>query len=95
MKVEKSLSVNFTLMPTNLEKWSRTVDFGIQDNMAMTFNYMSEIVVESILSKTEQSFEPNATFNQMMNGVNVLKVGSSVSIFYGHILTSYFWHWKF
>jgi hypothetical protein len=80
VKVEKSLSVNFTLMPTNLERWSRTVDFGIHDNMAMTFNYMSNIVVESILSKTEQFFEPNATYNQMKNGVDVLKVGSSVSI---------------
>lgn len=79
MKVEKSLSVNFTLMPTNLERWSRTDDFGIHENMAMTFNYMSNIVVESILSKTEQFFEPNATYNQMQNGVDVLKVGSNVS----------------
>lgn len=80
VKVENSLSVNFTLMPTNMENWSRTVDFGVSENMDMTFNYMSNMIVESNLANMERIYEPNALYTQMESGVAVLKVGSSVSI---------------
>jgi hypothetical protein len=78
VKVEWNTSVNFTLAPENLNQWSEKNDFGFLENSSPVLNYMSNIMIESALANLERLFEVNAEFVKVGDGVDVLKIGSTV-----------------
>ncbi|XP_065337863.1 carboxypeptidase D-like [Cloeon dipterum] len=80
VNVNESLNFNFTMMPANLNEWSKLKDFNIAENMSPTFSYMRNVEIEGVLFNLERLFETFNEFEKIENEYNVITVGTEARV---------------